>query len=146
MAGAAGIAIEVGVAARAPLAVWPLDDSNRCFQLSSTVERSRRYCWYSSSSSQLLTPISGPDFDAMGRENAFPTMRACGGARAERAMRRSARNREAEQAEDASRIWLALGWLKVGPGSSGGAGASGKATATKLRLRPGPSYYTLTVV
>src|SRR5580698_9468364 len=83
MAGAAGIAIEVGVAARAPLAVWPLDDSNRCFQLSSTVERSRRYCWYSSSSSQLLTPISGPDFDAMGRENAFLTMIACGAAQAE---------------------------------------------------------------
>ena len=29
---------------RAPLAPWPLPVSNRCFQLSSTVERSRRYC------------------------------------------------------------------------------------------------------
>src|ERR1035441_1085084 len=39
--------------------------SNTCFQLSSTVERSRRYCWYSSSSSQLLTPISDSECDAI---------------------------------------------------------------------------------
>src|SRR5258706_4892426 len=48
-----------GVAVRDPLpvaAVFVPLESKIFFQLSSTVERSWRYCWYSSSSSQSLMP------------------------------------------------------------------------------------------
>src|SRR5579883_3428305 len=40
------------------IGVLPLD-SKTFFQLSSTARRSFKYCWYSSSSSQLLIPNSG---------------------------------------------------------------------------------------